>query len=374
VDFRDGGGFSSPGKENSHVTTDGELTLFDDVPGMGNPEMGMTDPGCMAGTVNPETGTSPPARMAGTENPATGMTLPAHAPSCQPGHPTSRNGQLLSRNGQVSPRDGQTVPQAAGAGKPYAFDWSVGRGVTAVDPDGFTWHTDTLEKLFRDLPRGVTVVGESTFESYDLRQREHVMQIAESRDITFLTVPARGNPRRRAAAGLPPKTRQSRQTDREDALAIQHAAISGAHLKKPAPVDKAWAELREGAAKRFIYLRYSGQKDQYATGLLRHLPVYALEPIGRRIALGRLTDGHLENWNLIIVAAVGVAAEFVSTRPDFERLTGLYAHGYPSQFRSDLMYWGWGKQPRKQERITLSVYRRELRWLFNQLAGNNDAC
>lgn len=276
-------------------------------------------------------------------------------------------GASLSRPpGQRSPRNGQSLPQAAGGDLPFAFDWSVGRGVTAVDPRGFKWAPATLEELLCAVPRGSVVVGESTFESYDVRQRLRVMQVAESRDVTLLTVPARGNTRRRAAAGLQEKTSQSKQTDFEDAVAIQHAAASGAHLKKPAAVDAAWEELREKAKQRFIYLRYSGQKNRYATDLMyaRRLPPFTLQSLERRIALGPT-----ENYNLVIVAAVGVAAEFVSDRTDFERLTGLYAHGYPSQFRSDLMHWGWGRRPEKRERISLSAYRREIRWLFHQLKG-----
>lgn len=304
------------------MTADGQFTLFDadDVPGIPNPETGKCAPGA-----------APPS----------------------PGHRT--------------PRNGQQVPRVTGEGVPYAFDWSTTRGVTAVDPRGFKIGCRTLVELIRDLPRGATVVGESTFCSYDLRQREQVMQLAESRGVILLTVPARGNMRRRASAGLAEKTGQSRQIDLEDARAIQLAAISGAHLKKPAIVEDAWAELRERARKRFIHLRYSGQKEQYATDLMRRLPPYRVQPIERMVALGKLENGELRNYNPVIVAAVGVAAEFVSGRADFERLTGLYSHGYPSQFRSDLMHWGWGRQEKKRQRIGLSVYRRELRWLFHQL-------
>jgi hypothetical protein len=299
------------------VTADGDLTLFDpeDVPGMSNPATGIRDPG---------------------------ISL-----SCPPG--------------QETPRNGHVVPQVAGRGLPYAFDWSVGRGITAVDPQGFTIGTRSLSELIRVVPHGATVVGESTFESYDRSLREQVIQLAESRDVTLLTVPARGNTWRRAAAGMPEKTGQSRQTDREDALAIQRAAVNGAHLKKPSILDPAWAALRDRAAARFVYLRCSGQKDTYARERMARLPHFTWQPDERRIALG--PSG---GYNAVIVAAVAVAAEFVTDRRAFERLTGLYAHGYPSQFRSDLMHWGWGRRPEKRERIRLTVYRRELRWLFAQ--------
>jgi hypothetical protein len=292
--------------------------------------------------------------MLGTANPETGNSDPSIPPACPPGHERPRNGHLL--------------PQVAGGDLPFAFDWSTTRGVIAVDPQGFKYACRSLEELIRSVPRGVTVVGESTFESYDPQQREKVMQLAETRDVSLLTVPARGNTWRRARAGLPEKTGQSKRTDLEDARAIQLAAVSGAHLKKPAAVDAAWAELREQAARRFVYLRCSGQKDAYARDRMRCLPPFTWQPTDRRVALGPTG-----NYNAVIVAAVGVAAEFVSDRAGFERLTGLYAHGYPSQFRSDLMHWGWGRQPVKRERIRMSVYRRELRWLFHQLKGQPGA-
>jgi hypothetical protein len=302
-----------------------DFALFDpeDMPGMANPAMGRS---------NPETGIDDPGIFA----------------VCPPGH---------SR-----PRNGHSLPRVADGEFPYAFDWSVGRGVVAVNPQGFKIGCRTLDELLRYVPRGAMVVGEATFDSYDLRQRERDIELAKARGIVLLTVPARGNPQRRAAAGLPPKDHQSKQTDLEDALAIQHAAVNGAHLKVPAAVDPAWAVLREGARERFIRLRCSGGKDAYALDLMRRLPPYTLQPDERRIALGE--DGQ---YNQVIVAAVGVAAEFVSSRAEFERLTGICAHGYPSQFRSDLMYWGWGRRPKRQARISLSVYRRELRWLFRQL-------
>lgn len=306
------------------------------------------------GTSDPETGTLDPSQP-GMSNPETGMSNPGFAPPPP---------------GQAIPRNGQAISRVAGGGTPWAFDWSITRDVAAVDPRGMSYRFKELEELIRYVPSGSTLVGESTFHSYDVRRRELVIQLAASRGVNLLTVPARGNTRRREAAGWDEKNSQSKRIDIEDALAIQQAALNGAHLKKPAVVDDAWAELRERAHKRFVYLRYSGQKEQYALDLMRRLPPYRLQPIERMVALGRLENGELKGYNPVIVAAVGVAAEFVSGRADFERLTGLYSHGYPSQFRSDFMHWGWGKQPKKQERISLSMYRRELRWLFHQLKGN----
>jgi hypothetical protein len=310
-----------------------DLTLFgpEDVPGTADPVTGICNPGIPLGTIGPETG----------------MANPSGPPTCAPGH--------------QDPCNGQCSPQVAG-GQVYAFDWSIGRGVVAVDPRGFMMRPQTLRELITWVPAGSVLVGESTFESYDPSLREGIIRLAASRGVALLTVPARGNTWRRLAAGFPEKTSQSRQTDFEDARAIQQAALNGAHLKVPvAAVDAEWAELRDRAAKRFVYLRCSGQKDAYALDLMRRLPPFTLQPAERRVALGPVGA-----YNQVIVAAVGVAAEFVSDRPGFERLTGLYAHGYPSQFRSDLMHWGWGKRPEKRERISLSVYRRELRWLFHQ--------
>jgi hypothetical protein len=295
----------------------------------------------------------------GITDPATGKSDPGTAAPAPPG--------------QNEPRNGQLSPRVAGDGL-WAFDWSITRNVAAVDPNGGSHRFRELDELIRYLPAGATLVGESTFHSYDLRCREETIRLAEARGINLLTVPARGNRRRREAAGWDEKTSQSKRIDIEDALGIQLAARSGAHLKKPAPPDEAWAELRKQARKRFVYLRFSGQKDRYALELARHLPPLRLEPVTRMVALGKFENSILAGYNLIIVAAAGVAAEFTSSREDFERLTGLYSHGYPCQFRSDFMHWGWAKQPKKRERISLSAYRRELRWLFRQLSTSASNC
>jgi hypothetical protein len=292
--------------------------------------------------------------LAGIAHPVTPGTLNPETGSYDPG-------QSPPGTGITDPGTGITDP-GKGGGTPWAFDWAIGRGVTCVDSRQMTWRNDTLEGLVRSLPRGITLVGESTFHSYDLTKRQRVIQLAESRDINLLTVPARGNKRRREALGLPPDKKQSKQSDRDDALAIQYAATHGAHLKKPAIVEPEWEELREAARKRFILLRSSGGKDEYAISLMHRLPPYVLQPRERKVALGPK-----DSYNLVILAAVGVAAEFASNRRDFERLTGIYAHGYPSQFRSDFFFHGWKMRPEKQAQISLSVYRRELRWLFHQL-------
>lgn len=292
----------------------------------------------------------------GKSNPATGQ----HYPSTPPPAP-----------GQGVPRDGQVTLQVR-EGNLYAFDWAVGRQVMCVvPPDGvFTIRAKTLAEVIRavrtDAKRQRTpdpvLVGESTFNSYDVRQRQADIDLARSLGVTLLTVPARGNKRRREAIGLAGDKAQSLATDKEDAQAIRHAALNGMHLKIPVLVEPEWEDLRIAAAGRLRDLRRTQAKEGYARGLIQHLPPYTHQTSDRRIALGP-KDG----YNEIIVAAVGVATEFVSSRKDFERLMGFYAHGYPSQFRSDLMHWGWNRQPEKRKHISISVYRRELRWLFHEL-------
>jgi hypothetical protein len=107
-----------------------------------------------------------------------------------------------------------------------------------------------------------------------------------------------------------------------------------------------------------------------------------LSPI-RQLALGNGKD-----YNLVIVAAVGVASIHARTTDEFDRLAGLYAHGYPSQIRADLHHYAWagGNTRAKLEThldgygkriipsptvrldgLTWTSYRRELRWLYRQL-------
>lgn len=280
--------------------------------------------------------------------------------------------------GHRRPHEGQNLPPCFSEMPLVCFDWSLNRGVVAVFDNGEVAEYPNMMKLLDDpdLPRPCRMVGESTFDSFNLDMRRQVIERCHIEGIELLTVPARGNKRRREAAGFSVKESQSLKIDEEDAKAIRYAALHGAHLKRPALPDKDWIAKREAANNRLMELRRGSEwqkkprsrgysrtshKDVYAQNLIAKLPPFVLQPDVRKISLGPA------EYNKIIVAAVGVASEFADNRDECERLMGIYAHGYPSQFRSDLMYWGWGKQKKKQDNITLSDYRRELRWLYHQV-------
>jgi hypothetical protein len=100
-------------------------------------------------------------------------------------------------------------------------------------------------------------------------------------------------------------------------------------------------------------------KDRYADTLIAELPAFDEQPEARQIALGS------GEYAKVLIAAAGKATKYSESRADFEHFTGLFAHGYPSQIRSDVHHWRW-RFARKHE-ITLSEFRRECRWLYHHL-------
>lgn len=288
---------------------------------------------------------------------------------------TVLDGQLefFEIRGHYEPRNGHQSPP--GFPDLVCFDWSMNRGVVVVFSDDSWEQYPDLISLLDDLPRPCRLIGESTFESFDLQRRaETIARYENEPDVELLTIPARGNMRRRDKAGFDKKTSQSVEIDVEDAKAMRQAVIAGMHLKKPALPDPLWVKKRENACDDIMRLRrgrdarkkkkgrgflFDSHKDKYAKDLVSKLPAFGLQPDVRRVALGPAA------YNLTIVAAVGKCAEHAVSRREFDRLAGLYGHAYPSQFRSDLMYHGWTEK--KKEAISLSEYRRELRWLYHQL-------
>src|SRR5690606_33202860 len=54
----------------------------------------------------------------------------------------------------------------------------------------------------------------------------------------------------------------------------------------------------------------------------------------------RYTIANEKEYSGGLVATTATAAKYVSNVREFDRLSGLYEHGYPTQFRSNYHYWG----------------------------------
>lgn len=280
------------------------------------------------------------------------------------------------------------------------FDWSIRNGVfTLADNEEDVVVFPNLEAVLDCLTVGDTLVGEATFESFNLEQREKMMDLAASRGVAFLTTPSRLTSRARRRHGFGDKS------DETDVRAIRALAAQTDyrgerhHLKPPALPDPEWIERRELANRHLMTLRSSGTltpaprtpnrfnfhsaKDAQANRWADRLPNYEDLTQVQRLALGNGKD-----YSLIVVAAVGVAALYARTVDEFDRLAGLHAHAYPSQIRADLHHWAWagggtrakleitldgyGKRiisspTQRLDGLTWSQYRRSLRWLYRTM-------
>src|SRR5690606_36720508 len=93
----------------------------------------------------------------------------------------------------------------------------------------------------------------------------------------------------------------------------------------------------------------SGQ-DLWAQELISQVPDCGSLPHARKLALG-----NLDEYSKMLVATVAVAAEAVKKfggdsreqARNFDNLSGLFHHGYPSLIRSNLLMHGWAKRFRR---------------------------
>lgn len=280
-------------------------------------------------------------------------------------------------------------------------EWSYHRGVTALfgDTDRHKVYPN-LATMLDDLKSPTRIVLETTFESYDRGSvdaaRETFIRRCAAEGHEIRTWPNRLTGRWRIRMGFDPDPRpkgytkvQSYATDLEDAKCFRAGVKAGVHLSIPHETDNRKEQLRIDANTRLMELRRSGSmvkvnsrdgsdkwkrtsgKDEYAKKLLPGLPVYD----GLTYAQ-KLSFGNGKEYSLVVIAAVAVIAEHANNRDDFDFLSGLYAHAYPSQIRADLMHhqWAGGNKrirlnpvTRKRDDLTLTDYRRELRWLYRQL-------
>lgn len=290
--------------------------------------------------------------------------------------------------------------------KKIYFDWSGTKGITVIGDNAklptheeskiLKCHKTKIEKehakeifgilngkiyndfdeLFENLAEPTILIGEATFESFLPVRRKRVIEIAKSLGHKILTTPTRETDRRRRILGL-------EKSDYVDPFVIRDLANDGkTHLKIPNFVSEDWIEKRETANQKLMIMRNTnvkvnsvkiGLKDYFAkliVNFLPHLDGYSEET---RLILGE--SG--KKYNLVGVAAVGVATQYVNNTREFDRLCGLYHHGYPSQIRSDLYKWRWGKRftnPDKKNygKVSLSDFRREHRRLHYWIKNNVD--
>jgi len=259
------------------------------------------------------------------------------------------------------------------------FDWGGKAVHTLTNDSNDIVVYPTLDALLDTLTGPTRIIGEATFESYNVSRREAVINRCRAEGHELLTTPNRATGRERHDVMGYPK---GVKTDSIDVGAIRHLARRNpACLKKPNIVNPTWADRLDGANDEIMKLRRTythveskraklgfkavSAKDTYAQTVAGLLPPYESLPESRKLALG---DG--KAYSSPLLAAAAIATKHADDRAEFERLAGLYHHGYPSQIRSDFHHWAF--RYAKKRGVEMTDFRRECRWLFHQLAPHRD--
>ena len=239
-----------------------------------------------------------------------------------------------------------------------------------------------LDAMMNDLKVPTEIIGESSFESFNLERRQHFIDRADREGHVLKSTCNRETGRHRRLCGFPKK---SDKTDMIDVYVIRHKATeTSAHLKAPRihnPNDplilkhKAANEdlmrLRRSKTLRISKRSKNGfvmdpDKDLLALKIIKELPLYKSLDEELRFALG---NG--DKYSKSFVACIYVAAKRSNSRREFENICGLYAHGYPCMIRSDIYMHRWrkgcraGAKAKNAGKITLSQFRKASRWLYH---------
>lgn len=257
------------------------------------------------------------------------------------------------------------------------FDWAAGKLTTLFGDSDTPVYYGSTEALLKDLSEPTRIICEATFESFNLEQRKRVIQLATDAGHEFLTLPTRQTGRHRRSLGYEDKT------DEIDVVVLRDES-----LKKPLRLkvpnvrdDDDYLVLNlKNANHELMILRRTlrivpnksklgfktiSAKDDYADTLIALLPKFSTLTEVQQLALGGQGK-----YSKTLVAAAGKATKFSHSRKEFEHYTGLFAHGYPCQIRSDFMHWRYRFAAKNG--VSLSDFRRECRWLYHQLKQHKD--
>jgi hypothetical protein len=269
-------------------------------------------------------------------------------------------------------------PRESGTLDTIYFDWAGGFLTCLRNNDpapGGIFRVATTSALLDSLTEPTILISEATFESFDVQKRREVIERAEKEGHRWLTTPNRQTGRHRRSMGHT----DDEKTDDLDVEVIRDIARTRpATLKRPSfpPFEDDPVILsRLDANHELMLLRRTRRvvpnnsalgfktvtaKDDYADSLIAELP-----PFGSLTDVQKLAIGNGKKYSKPLVAAVGKATKHSNNRREFELITGLFAHGYPSQIRSDLHHWTWRFVEKRG--VSMSEFRREVRWLHHRM-------
>ena len=232
--------------------------------------------------------------------------------------------------------------------------------------DGETVHTTTnLPTMLRMLTTPHNVYCEATFESYDLEAREQFIGACREAGHNLLTTPNRATDRYRRKNDI-------EKTDEADCRVIWAIAHKqGTALKRPSPVDKTIKELADKAERELQLARARGTKH-----LLNEAAEAILGDYGELSDSQKRTLGNGKEYRGPMLAAIFSATQEASSREEFERLLGLYAHGYPSQHRADIHNWARRLEMAQAEKEERPIqpwpeYRKNIRWAYHTIKNES---
>ena len=330
--------------------------------------------------------------------------------------------------GLHDPEKGHTHPDPARQ-RFIAIDYGFGSKLM-VSEDGdavFSPGSDVHGVILDAFGRGLDVVTESStigsmvtidadapLGSFGVSPQRVQAMLEEFPDRKILLVPTRITHRTWAIAreklkreedeakGIEYKTRKQRRKEREAEWKEQHPDLKMPRDERDKiPDDEAvrtiwriaadgrqhlrrWALLKERPrreTKRFIQLRH----HKYPRSLMRSIKEVLQRVILSEEEIRVLSDGDgikfSDTRTAIFVCAL--IEDGSATRAGFEQVIGLYAHGYPSVYRSELQRYCWAARddnPDAKEilwksengRSGKSRFRRALRGLYHKLKPYRD--
>ncbi len=258
----------------------------------------------------------------------------------------------------------------------YFIDWKSGKlNIVKGSSQKQSIMSNLPQFLEKHGKSPIIIIMESSFESYLLEDKDAFILRCRAEGHIFKLTSSRSTAWKRKANGF----EKDEKSDKLDAFMIRQVAIDGGHLKTPllsSECDNTHInDVRKVGCRILMLLRASedlqlkkrgrgysknppSQKDQWAIELIRRLPEYTSIDTTLQLALG---DG--ETYNDIVLPAVAMASLCSKNQKEFDKICGLYSHGYPSQIRSDLHFHCWR---RVQGKVTWTQFRKSLRWLFHQ--------
>lgn len=264
------------------------------------------------------------------------------------------------------------------------FDWGGGKITTLRNSEEEIRYFPSCDSLLDSLTEPTILISEATFESFDVNKRIEVIEKARKAGHIWRTTPNRLTGRHRRSMGIDDKS------DEIDVGVIRNLAKTRPEVLKIPNVrlgtDPLVIGLEEANAELMLLRRTRNMvpnksklgwkvvsaKDEYADKLIALLPsTSSLTNIQVDVLCGSLAKPTSKpKYSKPLIAAVGKATKYASSRGEFEHYTGLFVHGYPSQIRSDVHHWSWRFAEKRG--ATLTDFRRECRWLYQQLKKVKD--